>query len=826
MITTFNAYLPFYEEVVLRRLVNEGMRNNVLLMDSGQFGQSMVAHPPRLAGRHYSLVPIRAPGAFHPKLMFLAGKKKVLIVIGSHNMTLAGFGFNRELTNVVRVQGPDDAEGCALASAVWVEIEHWLDHYGRHVPSDVSRMVRKVKDVAPWLKTAAETTGEVKLLAGRPDGQTLWQQLMEMQTGQATRVSMCGAFFDEEARMLRSVAEQLRPSEFKVAVDPATVQISAAAGTLTGVSLVRAQELGVTRDDEASRYLHAKGIFIESADGRALFASGSANPSAPAWMAENGWGNIELMLAVQNQRAREVASELGFDKIAGMSELDADDWQTIASNDQHRPESMAVGFKTGIVCTEGGHVIIPRSIVGEIKDPSFSLKAHDTDWSMQPSAATVHTDPMRLTFDPSELSKANVLEVASGGAVVARLTLHHVREIEEQARTGTQRQFKEALSGLSGDFPNLELLLTCLDKIIFSERREPAIQLRTAGRTENSDDNIAPDVPSTLRINVSDIKGRGTRTRLKHSPDFAYLLDLLIYELRRERSVEPLDKRGRSEEEQVDADDDLDPRDSSLHANSEELLALCHRKVSTMIGRMLNQLGEYAKTGDGSRLEQVLVRLLGVLAALRELRACDGRVPWVEQGKTTVPHVQRARLLDGILFGIIEGATSLVALNALGAEVEHSEDVARLKGLILWLAWDAGLTLQVDASFNETIDLRKERLVNNAKVLALAQMIEGDQLVVEEARRGFGAQGVTGGIWLSKIEALARKSVSLREQMPELPPSPSPRPGLMVAHCSDSGWRPRVVLECGDNKVRAIALSKKKPEIAYSIAQLAFAILE
>lgn len=33
LITTYNAYLPFYEDVVLRHLSNNGVRHNILMMD-------------------------------------------------------------------------------------------------------------------------------------------------------------------------------------------------------------------------------------------------------------------------------------------------------------------------------------------------------------------------------------------------------------------------------------------------------------------------------------------------------------------------------------------------------------------------------------------------------------------------------------------------------------------------------------------------------------------------------------------------------------------------------------------------------------------------
>ena len=42
---------------------------------------------------------MKAGGSFHPKIIVLLGKKKGIAVVGSHNLTLAGFGSNRELTN-------------------------------------------------------------------------------------------------------------------------------------------------------------------------------------------------------------------------------------------------------------------------------------------------------------------------------------------------------------------------------------------------------------------------------------------------------------------------------------------------------------------------------------------------------------------------------------------------------------------------------------------------------------------------------------------------------------------------------------------------------
>ncbi|WP_192560514.1 hypothetical protein [Pseudomonas allokribbensis] len=45
LITTYNATLPFYEEVLLRKLVSAGCRHNVVLMDRQQCAVSWGVKP-------------------------------------------------------------------------------------------------------------------------------------------------------------------------------------------------------------------------------------------------------------------------------------------------------------------------------------------------------------------------------------------------------------------------------------------------------------------------------------------------------------------------------------------------------------------------------------------------------------------------------------------------------------------------------------------------------------------------------------------------------------------------------------------------------------
>ncbi|MCH8840596.1 MAG: hypothetical protein IH831_07985 [Planctomycetes bacterium] len=663
LITTFNAYLPFYEEVVLRRLVNAGVRHNVLLMDSQQYAASMASHPPRLAGRRYTLLPIKVPGAFHPKLILLAGKHKGLVVVGSHNMTLAGFGFNRELTNVVRIQGAEDSAGVSIAQSAWSEIDIWLDQFASEIPKQVADMVRRVRDFAPWMKSEPAANDEVKLLAARPGATPLWEQFVDLIDGAVMDVSMGGAFFDQKLTFLQRVNDDLKPDRITVGIDPATVQIPTKAQELEDISLVRADRLGQEDidEEESRRYLHAKGIFVRQKNGGAVFASGSANPSRPAWLATKTHGNVEMMLVRRGDSAIDTAKAIGFADLGNMPAVGEADWQVIEHNQEKHTETELPKHRNGLAVVVDDLVIVDQRVLADFDRPEFVLMAAGGIDIARSKTSKERGDVVLIQFSFDELAQSHSLRCYEGQELVLELLLHHARAVEEQARTGVQRRFKEALLGLETETPNIGLLIDCIDKIIFSENLERvSAALREAKSREKGEPAAGKDLGS-LAIDVTDVKKRKSKHRLNHSGDFAYLLDALIYHLRiqEDKSLEELDRHGRSEEEQIGADDEEESElERITPQQQDELLNLCHSKVRTLVSRMIAQIKAYA---DGKRtLDQILICLLGVMAVLRELRNCDGRVAWVEKGKTTVPIEQRLRLLHGDAIEVVKVPAILV----------------------------------------------------------------------------------------------------------------------------------------------------------------------
>lgn len=129
------------------------------------------------------------------------------------------------------------------------------------------------------------------------------------------------------------------------------------------------------------------------------------------------------------------------------------------------------------------------------------------------------------------------------------------------------------------------------------------------------------------------------------------------------------------------------------------------------------------------------------------------------------------------MFNLFEGTSSLLHLHASGKEFQHSDEVARLKGLVLWLAWDCELTMDLHKPFMETPEELRERLRRNAMVLALAQMIESDDVVVDEARQTIGSLTSSEMGWLKEVQWLADPCEKLRRDRRGLGLARKPQPG-------------------------------------------------
>jgi hypothetical protein len=202
VIATYSCYFPFFEEVVLRRLLDKGCTNNILLVDAVRCAEAFGSEDlrPRRAGSDYTLIPIHLHGAFHPKLILRIGKSKGALFVGSHNMTLAGFGLNDELTNEFRTSGAGGRQGAGVIRAA-------LDYLQLFVPTNLTELVQvfdAVRRNIPWLEgpLALAPNDRVLMMTTGKDAD-LWTRLRPLIPKKRVTVFTCGPFFDRKLSFLK-----------------------------------------------------------------------------------------------------------------------------------------------------------------------------------------------------------------------------------------------------------------------------------------------------------------------------------------------------------------------------------------------------------------------------------------------------------------------------------------------------------------------------------------------------------------------------------------------------------------------------------------------
>jgi hypothetical protein len=125
----------------------------------------------------------------------------------------------------------------------------------------------------------------------------------------------------------------------------------------------------------------------------------------------------------------------------------------------------------------------------------------------------------------------------------------------------------------------------------------------------------------------------------------------------------------------------------------------------------------------------------------------------------------------------------------------------------------------------ESRDDLNERLKRNAMVIALAQMIRADEVVIDEARQSIGSLTSSEMRWLFQVQQLADQFVSFCNNQSALQPAEKAQPGDIAVHRTIDAWNLRVVASNSGNRILLIGLGKNKERITYKPEHLAVARL-
>ena len=445
VITTYNASFPFFEHVVLRRLQGVGCSHIVLLVDDARFRQAVASESlrPRLAGIEYSVFPVRYPGAFHPKILLQVGERHGRLWLGSHNLTLAGFNHNIELTTYAGGRGDDDGRG--LVQQAWRAVRQWGDD-----TSGATEALMQVEQLAPWLAEPAPSAAADVVLSSTHE-RALWPQLRGRLPPDLTRILVAGPYFDQRLAFLHTLCAEAPGAEVVVGLRPGDGAFPAhRRGELPArVRFVDATAL--VPDKRGASTLHAKALLFEGRT-RSLLVAGSANPSAPAYLAP-ARRNAEAVVA----RVLPAGSDpLGLRVLATAPPLDDDAWaQVDAPSDDEAPPS--------------GPPVWTAPLDGRTLVPPSDLPAHDRVVFLGEAHTALATTPAGAAIappDPHLWPRVRWIRLEQGDQIVGRILVHHRRKLARLARTREDLKLSDALRSLETRVPDLASVLSLLDPLL------------------------------------------------------------------------------------------------------------------------------------------------------------------------------------------------------------------------------------------------------------------------------------------------------------------------------------------------------------------------
>ncbi len=692
LITTFNATLPFYEEVVLRKLVSAGCRHNVVLMDRAQCAVSWASEAtrPRLAGYGYTLLPVSAPGAFHPKLCILVGPKKASVLIGSHNLTISGFGYNREITNWVEVSGSKDGEGASLLADAWRMAKNWIEiERNRSDDQLLDAAFALERFITPLVVNATPPLSAFALSHG-PSIEPLIDQLTPRIPQGISRIGVVGAFFDNEFAFVAELAKRWPHASLTVGIDPDSVQLSRSPNQQVA-RYVDARKLW----PDSHGYLHAKAIYFEGNGDECAFVSGSANPSRPAWLAEGSSLNVEAVLLRTGPDAREIGESTGLKKLFGLEELVPALFESIverSSLEVRSNESNYLSLLSGVLDPESGEIRIIRRSPATLVD---RIELFSSNMQKIGEVALPTQEANCISFVPaSDVGRVVSCVLYFQNEMVARAMVHDVAQISASAHSTRQYQIRNALSGLGSSEGDISKVIASVERVIFSDETYREVDTTLKTHHGKQPQALTAKGPDSLAINVADLPKEKKKLRLLKSGDLAYLLDVLLRRISEglDNASLETDASGRNEEEQVGKEGDEDAKSSEpalppTGLSDSDVARAVARRARTLTRRMVDQLKLAATNLE--RSPTAVIQLIAVIALVRELRHLDKTPRWKKSGHLLVEEQDRRYLLDeSVRYLLGAGHRMLDDVDKLsGAETEEG---AQLRVLLLWLAWDLG----------------------------------------------------------------------------------------------------------------------------------------
>lgn len=284
--TTFSINLYYLEQQVLPLLGSKGVHYISILADSDMLSSQLenFSSFSQHRKRNYAIHGIKSRGAFHPKIIFLAGEESILLLIGSGNLTTSGHGKNLEIWNAIYVKNIEDNKYGFIIQA-WNYIKHLHNDLGNSANNKIKSIEKNCTLLSAKKEVLStifelDANNQISFHANR-ENNTLFNQVSDIiSNDQINRITIMCPFHDSAGEFIKELNSRYKPKQIDVIIQSDFGTLPHKMKQQSNVSFFDWKD--VIGDKHSQAYFHAKNIVFEG-ENRNYLISGSANASIAAF---------------------------------------------------------------------------------------------------------------------------------------------------------------------------------------------------------------------------------------------------------------------------------------------------------------------------------------------------------------------------------------------------------------------------------------------------------------------------------------------------------------------------------------------------------------
>lgn len=296
ILSTFSVDPAFYDASLQLRLRGLGCQNNLLLADASMLEQSLEAIPDAFAnaGRKYLVVPVTTTSCFHPKLALRYGKAKARLIVGSANVTSAGWAGNLELVSTLSWQARDEDQDSEIHRTLFVRAHRWVSTLIG--PADDNKAAYKLellRSQSPWIDDDGlegdtpfnlSDGSQIDLLLSDPSNTSgLADRMLKLVDEPVERLTIISPYWDNQLSALKRLNAAVGEPDLRIFLSQNARSPSRSStfpvGAIGKLAL-KFHPIGASGESD-DRFLHAKMFLFHGSDHDFLFI-GSANCTVAA----------------------------------------------------------------------------------------------------------------------------------------------------------------------------------------------------------------------------------------------------------------------------------------------------------------------------------------------------------------------------------------------------------------------------------------------------------------------------------------------------------------------------------------------------------------